>query len=151
MAKEKRVYQIAERIRHLVSMQLQRVSDPRFSLVSVTSVVVSKDLRHAKVYWAVSSAPGGGDPERKSEVEEAFESAKGLFRRAIAAELGIRFVPEMKFFFDDTFETVDKVERLFQLIDSRSTEIQEGPLPDENSRELRNSSRTGQRITGSRS
>jgi ribosome-binding factor A len=111
MAKQRRVHKIAEQIRNSIALQLQRVADPRFSLVTITSAVVSPDLRQAKVYWMV-----GGDEERHAEVAEAFASAAGLFRRAIAAELGIRFVPELKFYYDDTFDTSDSIDRLFARI-----------------------------------
>ncbi|MFM1847469.1 MAG: hypothetical protein RL417_943 [Pseudomonadota bacterium] len=111
MAKQRRVHKIAEQIRNSIAIQLQRVADPRLSLVTITSAVVSPDLRHAKVYWMA-----GGDEGRRAEVAEAFESAAGLFRRSIAAELGIRFVPELKFYYDDTFDTSDSIDRLFARI-----------------------------------
>lgn len=111
MAKQRRVHKIAEQIRNSIAMHLQRMADPRLSLVTITSAVVSPDLRHAKVYWMV-----GGDEERRAEVGEAFDSAAGIFRRAIAAELGIRFVPELKFYYDDTFDTSDSIDRLFARI-----------------------------------
>lgn len=113
MAKQRRVHKIAEQIRNSVALQLQRVADPRFSLVTVTSATVSPDLRNAKVYWMVS-----GDEERRAEVAEAFASAAGLFRRAIGAELGVRFVPELSFFYDDTFDQRDSIDRLFERINA---------------------------------
>jgi len=111
MAKQRRVHKIAEQIRNCIAMQLQRVADPRLSLVTITSAVVSPDLRNAKVYWMAS-----GDEERRADVAEAFDSAAGLFRRAIGSELGIRFVPELKFYYDDTFDTSDSIDRLFARI-----------------------------------
>ena len=107
MATRRRVFRVAERVRSLIATELARTSDPRLGLVTITSVVVSPDLRHAKVYWIVS-----GEAERRPEVEEAFASANGLFRRALGKELGVRFVPEIKFFYDDTFDTHDEVARL---------------------------------------
>jgi ribosome-binding factor A len=83
MAKQRRVHKIAEQIRNCIALQLQRVADPRFSLVTITSAVVSPDLRNAKVYWMVS-----GDAERRDDVSEAFANAAGLFRRAIAQLFG---------------------------------------------------------------
>lgn len=111
MAKQRRVHKIAEQIRNCIATHLLRVADPRFSLVTITSAVVSPDLRNAKVYWMVS-----GDEERRAEVAAAFESAAGLFRRAIGSELGIRFVPELTFYYDDTFDTSDSIDRLFARI-----------------------------------
>ena len=113
MATRRRGFQIGEKIRMAVAGQLSRTADPRFSLVTITSVVVSPDLRHAKIYWLVT-----GDEERRDEVKEAFESASGMFRRAIGAELGLRFVPEIRFYYDDTLDTAEEVERLFARINA---------------------------------
>lgn len=107
MAGKRRVFQVAEKIREIIASELMRTADPRFSLVTVTSVMTSPDMRHARIYWIVS-----GGKDRVSEVSEAFEVASGMFRRALGAGLGIRFVPQIKFFYDDTFDTTEEVERL---------------------------------------
>ena len=111
MPSERRVYMVAERIRDLIAVELGRAADPRFNLVTVTSVMVSPDLRHAKAYWTVS-----GGKERVPEVEAAFLKAEGLFKRALSKELGIRFVPVIRFYYDDTLDTVDEVEKLFERV-----------------------------------
>ncbi len=108
MSSNRRVYRIAERIRTLIAERLFHVADPRFALVTITSAVVSPDLGQAKVYWVV-----GGDDKRKKDVADAFKSAAGQFRQAIAKELGIRFVPHLKFFYDDTLDTSEQIEELF--------------------------------------
>lgn len=111
MSSRRRVFRVGERIQSVVASQLIKASDPRFTLVTITSVMVSHDLRSAKIYWMVS-----GDKERIAEVQEAFESAAGLFKRSISKELGTRFVPELKFFYDDTLDTSEEVEKLFERI-----------------------------------
>lgn len=112
MPNQRRVYRVAEKIRNVVALELNDMADPRFSMVTITSVVVSRDLGHAKVYWVVT-----GGKERIAEVEEAFRSAEGIFKRAIGKELGIRFVPEVKFFYDETLDTCEEVERLLSRIE----------------------------------
>ncbi len=111
MAKSRRVYRVAEQIRNTIALELNRVADPRFHLVTITAVVVSPDLRSAKVYWVSS-----GSSQRRRDVQEAFESAHGYFRRAVGETLGIRFVPELKFFYDDTLDTQEEVERIMARI-----------------------------------
>jgi ribosome-binding factor A len=91
-------------------------ADPRFNLVTITSVMVSPDLRNAKVYWVVSFLSGVDRDERIAEVAEAFHSAEGLFRRMLGKQLGVRFVPEVRFYYDDTLDTVEHVERLMERI-----------------------------------
>lgn len=123
MANKRRVYQIAERLRMVLATELTHAADPRFFLVTITSVVVSPDLRQAKVYWVVS----GDREQRIPEVEEAFESAGGRFKRVAGKELGIRFAPDLKFFYDDTLDTSEEVARLMARIASSS----EGKPPSE--------------------
>lgn len=114
MSSRKRIFQVSERIRVIIANQLLRAADPRFHLVTITSVMVSADLRSAKVYWIAT-----GGLERVPEVEEAFGHSAGMFRRAVGDELSLRFVPELKFFYDDTFDTVEKVEKIFAKINAK--------------------------------
>jgi ribosome-binding factor A len=116
MAGNRRVYQVGERIRELIANHLLHTADPRFNLVTITSVMVSPDLRSAKVYWVVSFLSGQDRQERIQEVTDAFSSAERLFRGMLGKPLGIRFVPELKFFYDDTLDTAENVERLMEKI-----------------------------------
>lgn len=111
MASPRRIYKLSERIQALIARELLRVADPRFSLVTITSVVVSSDMRNAKVYWMVS------DDIRIPEVEDAFQGAEGMFRRVLAADLGIKFVPSLKFFYDDTIDVSQEVSALFDRVE----------------------------------
>ena len=45
MSERRRTYRVAERIREIIAWELQRTADPRFHLVTVTSVMVTADLR----------------------------------------------------------------------------------------------------------
>jgi len=117
MVSQRRTYRVAEKIRETIASELSRVADPRFSLVTITSAVVSPDLRNAKIYWM---AVGGR--QRIPEVDQAFESASGLFKRALSKSLNVRFMPALKFFYDDTLDTVEQVESLFRRINSESNE-----------------------------
>lgn len=119
MANQRRVYRVAEKIRSVIALNLLRLADPRFFLVTITSVVVSPDLRHAKVYWMAT-----GGKERIPEVMEAFDHAEGHFRVAVAKELRTRFSPELRFYYDDTLDTQDQVERLLEQV-SRKSQSQE--------------------------
>ena len=80
------------------------VKDPRLARATITGVTMSRDLRIAKVYIA---AHGGGQDE--ATLDEAtllagFESAKGFIKRELAKELALRYMPELKFFFDGSFD-----------------------------------------------
>jgi ribosome-binding factor A len=109
MAKTSRVYRVGEKIQSLIANQLFTLSDPRFYLVTITAVRMSKDLRYARVYWLAT-----GGKQRVAEVEMAFLSAAGHIRACIAKDLGARVAPELKFFYDNT---LDAQQEAFDLID----------------------------------
>ncbi len=118
MSTNRRVHQVAERIKTLIAAELVRAADPRFLLVTITSASVTDDLRLARVYWIVS-----GDQGRREEIDEAFRGAAGLFKRILGKELRTRFVPDLTFYYDDTFDAVTQVDDLFAKIKRRDIEL----------------------------
>ena len=108
------MHRFAEKVRELLAKEILNASDDRFQFVSITSVLITNDLREAKVYWVVT------DPEnRRAMVEEAFEHAKGHYRSALAKKLEARYTPVLKFFYDDTLDTSEEVERLIGEMNAR--------------------------------
>lgn len=111
MATNRRRFRVAEKIQELVATHVLRLSDPRLHLVTITSVVVTPDLRLAKVYWVATDAEG-----RSAEIAEGFEAAASYLRTQIAKDLGTRTTPELKFFYDDTFDVQQRVDELMDTI-----------------------------------
>ena len=109
MANDRRRYRVAQQIRSTLATFLIHSPDSRFGMVTLTSVALSPDLKIAKIYWVVT-----GGPARISEATEAFEAAKKFFRKEMGKKLELRFVPELRFFYDDTLDTVDEVDRLLE-------------------------------------
>lgn len=105
MANQRRVYKISEQVRMFIASELQRISDPRLQMVTITSVRVSQDLKHAKVYWSA-------DKKRIKEIEAGFISANGYFRKALAKAVELKFIPTLKFYYDDTLDTYAEVDAL---------------------------------------
>lgn len=124
MASRRRTFKMAEQIREFIAWELERSADPRFNLVTITSVVVSPDMRQAKIYWLVS-----GDDERKRGVDKAFSYAEGYLKRNLAKQLSTRFIPELKFYYDDTLDVSESVIRLLNRVrdeEEKRQESQEG-------------------------
>ncbi|MDQ7818250.1 MAG: 30S ribosome-binding factor RbfA [Melioribacteraceae bacterium] len=91
---------------------LHKIQDSTAGLVTVTSVKVSPDLRHAKTYISVYNK------EKRDEVLEKVNSLKGMIRSELASRIQMRYVPELHFFIDDTLDYVEKIEGLFKKIHS---------------------------------
>ena len=103
----------SELIRRGVSRLLEReVNDPRLSgLISVTEVILSPDLRHAKVF--VSAL---GDENRENMLD-GFNTASGFLRRELASHLNLRYTPQLSFHYDDSIERGTRVFKLMGEID----------------------------------
>lgn len=103
---------VADRIHGLVSNVLDRkIKDPDKGFVTITHVKMSGDLRIASIYFTVL-----GDEDEKERSLEALNRAKNFIRSEIAHELNMRFVPELRFFVDDTMEYARKIDELLKSI-----------------------------------
>ena len=96
--------------RDLAELIRRELKDPRVGLVTITSVDVSRDLSHAKVYVSSLAEQGG-----HSATVEALQHAAGFLRARLGHELRVRQVPELHFVYD---ESVERGIRLSQLIDA---------------------------------
>ena len=92
----RRPEQVAETLRQVIAEGLAReVRDPRVGFVTVTAVLVTSDLSHARVMVSVP----GGDAERERALE-GLQSAAGFLRSRAARALATRTVPELHFELD---------------------------------------------------
>lgn len=109
----RRQRQVGELLHREISELLEKeMSDPRLSLVTVTAVEVSPDLRHAHVY--VSSM--GGQEERQ-EALAGLRHAMGFIRHELSAHLYLRYVPELNFHLDNSLERSQRIEELLTKIE----------------------------------
>lgn len=86
------------------------LDDPALELLEVTNVVVSRDLRVAKVYIHQDS-----DIQR-SLVLARLKKAAPFLRRQLAQSVTFRAVPELLFYYDDTPDQAARVDALLQSI-----------------------------------
>ncbi|MFO1462279.1 MAG: 30S ribosome-binding factor RbfA [bacterium] len=101
---------IAEEIRREVSQILHfEMSDPRISGATVTGVKVSPDLRLARVYYALPGAEA-----RKEAVSAALKKSAGYVRHLLTERLDMKFSPQLDFFYDESFEISENIDKLFQ-------------------------------------
>ncbi|MDR7484172.1 MAG: 30S ribosome-binding factor RbfA [Armatimonadota bacterium] len=121
-----RAERLAEVIRTEASEIIQReLKDPRIGFVSITDVVVSTDLRHAKIFVSVL-----GDEAAKQRSMEGLERARGHIRSALGARLQVRFVPEILFRLDESIERGARVVSLMREVGEGSGGGAGGHRPD---------------------
>jgi ribosome-binding factor A len=74
-------------------------------------VELTQDLRHARVYFTLL-----GDRQRREQAEQGLESARGFMRREIGQVMRIKYIPDIEFKYDSSFEYAERIETLFQQI-----------------------------------
>ena len=142
-----RMVRVNEVVREVVADELERLSDPRLGLVTVTGVDVSNDLRHAIVYYSALDA-GREQPKRsrrrgarpvaepdtdadatatavdaqaefKSQTDAALRSAAPHLRTALGRQVRLKYVPELTFREDPAIEQGERVEAIIREIHSQ--------------------------------
>jgi ribosome-binding factor A len=109
-------YQRADRVGDLllqVIAELLRkdIRDPRVRTVALTGVKVSKDLRHARIYFTLL-----GGAERSGDALAGLKSASGFIRSKLGKELKLRFVPAIEFSYDDSEDEARRIDALLKQV-----------------------------------
>lgn len=121
----KRLDRVNQLVKEEISYLLQReLKDPRLGFVTVTEVVVSKDLRSAKVYVSVL---GSEDEWRESLA--ALESARGFIRNWLAPRLRMRAVPHLAFLPDRSMAHAARIQSLLERLRHDETPGEPGATP----------------------
>ena len=81
--------------------------DPRVGFVTVTGVLVTGDLSHARVMVSVP-----GDEAEQARALEGLQSAAGFLRSPAARALITRIVPELHFELDRGLEHAARINEL---------------------------------------
>lgn len=112
MAEGDRAQRVGERIRQeLMELLLEgKVKDPGVRGAVVHGVRVSGDLQHARVYVRLTE-PDPSEARRRALLR-GLSRASGFLRREVGRRLGIRYAPELKFYWDDTAEKARRIETL---------------------------------------
>ena len=111
-------YQRSERVGDLILQVIadllrKDIHDPRVRGVTLTGVKVSKDLRHARVYFNLL-----GGQEDRSAVLAGLKSATGFIRTKVSKQLQLRFVPEFEFTYDDSEDAAQRIDELLKQVKS---------------------------------
>ena len=95
--------------RELSELIRLEVRDPRVGMLTITSVDVSPDMSHAKVFFTVL------DPKNLPQTLEGLTRSAGFLRSQLAKRISMYTTPEIRFAYD---ESVERGDRLSRLIDS---------------------------------
>jgi ribosome-binding factor A len=110
VANPARQRRVADQIqRELAEIIRAELKDPRVGMITLTSVEVSPDLAHAKVYFTTLV-----DDAQRDEVLKGLKRASGFLRSELGHRVKVHNTPELHFIYD---ESVERGVRLSRLID----------------------------------
>ncbi len=110
MADYKRSQRVAEVLRHEISQIItQELKDPLIGITTVTAIKLTEDLKLAKVYVSILGAK-----EAREKGLLGLERAKSWIRSALGQRMDLKFIPELKFFYDETLDYADTIESLIK-------------------------------------
>jgi ribosome-binding factor A len=120
MASYNRTKRIGEEIRKVVSsILIAGIKDYRInSMVSVTDVEVTTDLKYAYIYVSVL----GGDREATLA---GLKSASGYVRREVGKAVNLRYTPEIIFKIDDSIEKGVYMSTLIRKVNEKHSDSSE--------------------------
>lgn len=102
-----RMPRVNEVVREVVADELERLSDPRLELVTVTGVDVSPDLRHAVVWYAALGT-------HEQATADALRAASSHLRAALGRQVRLKYLPRLEFREDPAIETGLRVEEIIR-------------------------------------
>jgi ribosome-binding factor A len=106
----------SEKVGSLIKEELGVLFQRNFSMtdygfLTVTEVLMSPDLKVAKVYVSIF-----GDEERKKKSLAKLEAQKPSIRSMLGHAVRLRFTPEIIFYLDATLDRAMKLENIFHKI-----------------------------------
>jgi ribosome-binding factor A len=112
MSAGSRPSRIGDQLRAELSDLITReVHDPGIGFLTITHVKVTPDLQVARVYYTTL-----GDEKARRESSRALGRATPFLRRQIGSRLRLKRVPTLEFFFDESIERGDRIERILHEI-----------------------------------
>lgn len=89
-----------------------KIKDPRVQGVTITEVRMSGDLKTARVYFS-------GLTDGKNETHLAgLTASEGFIRHQLREELDLKYIPQLSFFYDSSFDNFARINKILKEIDT---------------------------------
>ena len=99
-------------IQEVLSNLLKKdIHDPRLKMATITNVKMSRDLKLARIYFSIH-----GGSAKVEAAAKGFESARGFIKRSLARKLSLRYMPDLTFFYDESFDYGSQIEELLKRV-----------------------------------
>ena len=113
-----RIGRINEEIQKELAGMIPNQKDPRVqdTMISITHVETTPDLRYCKVYASFLQE------DKAADALKGLKSASGYLRRELGRTLNLRYTPELQWALDDSITYGAKMMQLINSLDKGSDE-----------------------------
>ena len=113
-----RIGRINEEIQKELSSLIRNLKDPRVqdTMISITRVETTPDLRFAKVYASFLQE------DRATDALKGLQSASGYLRRELGSALNLRHTPQIQWALDDSITYGAKMLKLINSLEVKHDE-----------------------------
>jgi ribosome-binding factor A len=94
---------IQRELSELIRLELR---DPRVGMITLTSVDVSPDMSHAKVFFTML------EKDKLADTLQGLARSAGFLRSQLAKRIKMYTTPELRFAYDESVERGDQLSRL---------------------------------------
>ena len=117
-----RIERTNDDIQRVLADLLRNIKDPRVakSMVSITDVKTTGDLRYAQVFVSALNA------ESEKELMKGLKSASGFLRHELGANLNLRYTPELQFRFDESIQHGAYISKIINSLDIPKEDEEDG-------------------------
>ena len=116
-----RIGRINEEIQKELASAIRNLKDPRVqnTMISITRVEATPDLRYAKVYVSFL------EEHKANDALKGLKSASGYLRRELGSALQLRYTPELVWELDDSITYGARMLKLINSLDTGSSDEEE--------------------------
>lgn len=112
---------VAEEIKHKLNSAMSKdLMELHLGLVTISKVMMSPDLRIAKVYVTFL-----GNKEPIEKCMDRINFRKKHIRFLLAKHLTVKYIPELIFFYDDSLDYADKINKLLNEVKKEENKSEE--------------------------
>ncbi len=95
---------------------VKKAQDPRIEMATISKVELTNDLSTAYVYFSIF-----GNDKIVSEAKKGFQSSTKFIKKLIAPKLNLKYMPDLKFKHDPSFNYGSKMDELFNTISKKNS------------------------------
>ena len=107
-----RIERVSELVKQQISEILLDLNLTGCGFVTVTSTIVSPDLKEGRIYVSVI-----GSAEQKKRAMQTLDHEHGRIQNELAQRIVLKYTPRLKFLLDETESEAQRIESLLDRLD----------------------------------